>query len=60
MRKNKKNFPKEGQGWREIVRDRKYVEYKINAESNSKSQLNGIKHHSVSRLAAIRPLGQGD
>jgi len=29
MRKNKKNYPKDSEGWRELIHNRKYAEYKI-------------------------------
>lgn len=56
MRKNKKNYPKEGEGWRELIHNRKkYAEYKIDTDHQSQGQLNTKKNQSLGKLSSIRP-----
>ncbi len=57
MRKNKKNYPKDSEGWRDLIHNRKYVQYKIEPDnSHSHSHHGGKKHQSVGKLASIKPV----
>jgi hypothetical protein len=61
MRKNKKNFPKEGEGWRELIHNRKrFVEYKVETDLNSQANLKPKKNQSLGKLSSIRPALQND
>jgi hypothetical protein len=57
MRKNKKNYPKDSEGWRDLIHNRKYAQYKIEADnSHLQSHRGGKKYQSVGKLASIKPV----
>jgi hypothetical protein len=57
MRKNKKNYPKDSEGWRDLIHNRKYAQYKIEAGSSHSQTHHGTKkHQSVGKLASIKPV----